>query len=190
MEDNISRVILLSHTQKVSEIQRNHLHLVRHIRALKSAALQFLNEIFLEYSKLVDLQRKFTRMKVEAEKRTIQSRIKYTEVLYELKRFAFHVDIETRSKVQLIQLSDESPQYHRCEKAVQDNLNNVNSANDSLLKVIGVFKVENQVALNRFNVMLYFLIAIMFNLFRRSPSRGKGRSRDSSALWIEKRLIQ
>lgn len=146
-------MVFLCHTQKTSEIHRNHLHLVRHIQALKSTAFAFLEEIFSQYSNLVHLQRKYTLIKVEAEKRRTQNQIEYAQILYDLKRFAFHVEIETKSKIRLVQLSTDSPQFQRCEKAVIDNFRNeTNSTKKGNLQVIGVFKLESSVRTQGFEV--------------------------------------
>ena len=150
-------MVVLCHAQKTSEMHRNHLHLVRHIQTLKSTAFSFLQEIFHQYSNLVQLQRKYTLMKVETEKRRIQNQTEYVKVLYDLKRFAFHIEIETKSKIRIIQLFHDSPQFQRCEKAVIDNFRDVSSSSNKNqnLQVIGVFKLESRVRTLRFEVKLW-----------------------------------
>ena len=155
MDDSISRMVVLCHTQKTTELQRNHLHLIRHINTLKSSAFAFLQDIFDQYSDLVQLQRKYTLMKVEAEKMRLQKQIVHTQVLYELKRFAFHIGIETKSKIRVLQLFKDSPQFQRCEKAVIDNFRTTSSPNSSSkenLQVVGVFKLENSIRTQKFEV--------------------------------------
>lgn len=79
-------------------------------------------QVVLAYHRILLQEMDGARRRAHDERQLRTLRVHQADVEREIRTFAVHLRSETRGRVALTHISDRSPQFERCERAVLDNV--------------------------------------------------------------------
>jgi hypothetical protein len=111
-------------------------------------------QIVLSYFSILQNELNRNRMSVNQEQYIHRIHTIHSKILYELRMFAQHLQLETKYNIQFQFLNSDSVQYKRCKKAIKDNIpvDVFNEIGIENLKVTCVVKLNHQVLSERLQV--------------------------------------
>lgn len=172
----VGRSVDLCAARTVHSLKLHQLRLCRDVRSLEQSSLRFLDELLAKYAQMVSQKRSIVSAKFNMDKRECAAKLRQAETVYAMKKFGYHVNLgiashqlmhgcggdscvwaETKGKVRLTQLSTDSAQFVRCDKAVREN---ARPKNRDSVRVLAVFKADNTLLLSNFQVWLFAHFAL------------------------------
>ena len=134
---------------------KSQLYSIRVLDEQKFHDSKFLR-LVLEYHSILNREMNLSKSRLTTERVQKEILLRQEALVRDLRFFACNLSVETKGKVNLTLLHQDSPQFERCVKAVLDNINtkvlsdkNLDSKN---IKILNVMKLQNTFLSNKLQV--------------------------------------